>query len=140
MVMVSVGRFQEDKVRVMEGLVISENGNAARAEVARKYDGFFAARVVDYELDAGGAKHMSGFRPSRLNTRSDWNGFVVGDRTHSGNDLLDVLHFVERPFRWLAFPHKTTVLALGILRLNLRGVTKDELSHIDRGWGGKDRS
>jgi hypothetical protein len=124
----------------MERLVILEDGNASRAKVTRKYDGPLTTGVVDGELNAGRTKHMTSFYPSGLDSRSDRDRFVVGDGTHAADDLFGVLPFVKGILRRLAFAPKATILALGILRLNLRGVAENKRSHIDRGWSREHRA
>src|SRR5215472_18840499 len=124
----------------MEWLVVSKDGNTTWAEVTRKYDGLFTAGVIDDELNAGGADHVARFRPSGLNPGCDRNRFVVGNGAHASDDLFGVLDFVERILGRLARTLKPAILAFGVLRLNLRGVSKDECGDIHRGGSCEDRA
>src|SRR3974390_1861388 len=107
---------------MMEWFEIAQDGNAPRPQVARKNNGFLASIVLDEELDARRAKHVTGFNVRGGDTVGNRHRLPVRYGMHLPDDLLRVFHFVKRFAKRLALALKPAILAQDVLRLNCRRI------------------
>ena len=82
---IAVGGFEEDQISAAERLVVLENGRAARAEVAGEHDALLPAILIDDQLDAARAEHVSGLGPDGLHAGRNGHWLLV----RHGLELLE---------------------------------------------------
>ncbi len=81
---------------------------------------------------------MSGFRPNDGDVRRDGDGFAVGYRLESRQDVFDILCGVKGCLIGVPFSSVPFVLTFRIAGLHSGCVAEDECSELDGGRGGKD--
>lgn len=135
---VAIGAFEKDGVRLGEGFELFENGGVDGSEVAGEDNPSSGGFLLDEQLKARGAEHVSSFGPDHLDAGRDGNWLSVRNGSEAGEDGFDVVWGVEGRFVGMASATVAFVLAFGIGGLDSGGVAEDEAGEFDGGGGGQD--